>query len=359
VRATRARSLESAQVDGDLHGAVDLATNAISIGVNSAVGVDEAGATSGDGGAVSGGVVLGADLHAGDGQASTLGDDGRSIVARPALVALVLEVPLGPGAGDGAVRGLLDSALAGALEASTATLGVLVEGDVLHTASRQGESGRVGTEEAIDATVGANLVPDHAVQVLGGTEELGSVVVLVGELSVGQQDLVAAVVGLGAGVTGILDLVEGGTLLGSLANIGKAGEGGDTLAGGGRRGGGSGLGGRRGRGGGGGGRDGSRRGGSRGGGGGGNLHVSDGIGGLVGDDGGSGRRAVVLGLHPGDSDTVNDGVDGVTNGALLVLRAVLVVETSVARRVGRGAESAEQEEGCCETGHFELLIPGF
>lgn len=234
MRATRGLgALESAEVDGDLHGAGDLATNAISVGINSAVGVGEAGATGGDCGAESVGGVLGADLHASDGEAGSLGDDGRSIITRPAIVAIVLEVPLGPGAGNGAVGSLLNIRLAGALEASTATLGVLVEGDILLGASSQREGGRVGAEEAVDATVLANLVPNQAVQVLGGTEELGGVVVLVGEVRVGQQDLVAAVVGAGAGVAGVLDLVEGGTLLGGAAQLGEAGEHADALAGGG------------------------------------------------------------------------------------------------------------------------------
>lgn len=329
--ATAARPLEVAEVDADLHGAGDLATNAVGIGINSAVGVVEAGTTGGDGGAEGVGGVVGADLHAGDGEAGGLGDDGRSIVARPALVALVLEVPLGPGAGDGAVRGLLDVVLAGALEASAATLRVLVEGDVLRGAGGQLEGGGVGTEEAVDATVLTNLVPDQAVQVLGGTVEAGGVVVLLGEVRAGEQDLVAAVVGAGADVAGVLDLVEGGTLLGGAAQVSEAGEGADALAGG------------RGGGGVGGGLGGGRRGGSggrRGGGsssrgdGGGDLHVSDGLGGLVGDNCGGGLGGVVLGLDPGDGNTVDDGVDGVANGALLVLGSLLVVEAGVARGVG-------------------------
>lgn len=346
------RSLESAEVDGDLHGARDLTTNAVSIGINSAVGVDEAGATGGDCGAEGGGGVLGADLHASDGEAGSLGNNGRSIVARPAVVALVLEVPLGPGAGNGAVGSLLDVGLAGALEAGTATLGVLVEGDVLLGASGQLEGGGLGTEEAVDATISADLVPDEAVQVLAATKELGGVVVLVGKVRVGKQDLVAAVVSAGAGVAGVLDLVEGGALgLGSAAEVGEAGELGDALAGGGGVGARGGLGG-------GGGRGGGRGGGGRGGGwgrggDGGDVHVGDGVGlGLVGDDGGGGSGAVVLSLDPGDGDTVDDSVDGVTDGALLVLGALLVVEAGVARRVGGGTDGAEQEEGC-ETSHCD------
>lgn len=340
------RSLESAEVDVDLHGARDLAADAISVSINSPVGVGEAGATGGDCGAGSVRGVLGADLHAIDGEASSLGNDGGSIVARPAVVALVLEVPLGPGTGNGAVGSLGDIRLAGALEASTATLGVLVEGDVLLGAGGQLEGGRIETEEAVDTAILADLVPDQAVQVLAGANELGSVVVLAGKVRVGEEDLVATVVSAGAGVASVLDLVEGGTLLGGGAEIGEAGEHADALAGGGGVGGG--LGGRRGRGG---GRGGGRRGGGRGRGrNGGDVRVSDGGGRLVGDDGGGGSWAVVLGLDPGDRDTVDDSVDGVADGALLVLGALLVVEAGVARRVGRGTDGAEQEEGC-ETSH--------
>lgn len=340
------RSLESAEVDVDLHGAGDLATDAISVSINSPVGVGEAGATGGDCGAGSVGGVLGADLHASDGKASSLGNDGGSIVARPAVVALVLEVPLGPGTGNGAVGSLLNVGLAGALEASTTTLGVLVEGDVLLSAGGQLEGGRIETEEAVDTTILADLVPDQAVQVLAGANELGGVVVLAGKVRVGEQDLVATVVSAGARVASVLDLVEGGTLLGRRAQVGEAGEHGDALAGGGGVGGG--LGGCRGRGG---GRGGGRRGGGRGRGRDGvNVRVSDSGGRLVGDDGGGGSWAVVLGLDPGDRNTVDDSVDGVADGALLVLGALLVVEAGVARRVGRGTDGAEQEEGC-ETSH--------
>lgn len=339
-------SLESAEVDADLHGARDLATDAISVSINSPVGVDEAGATGGDCGAGSVGSVLGADLHASDVKASSLGNDGGSIIARPAVVAFVLEVPLGPGTGDGTVGSLLDIRLAGALEASTTTLGVLVEGDVLLRAGGQLEGGRIGTEEAVDTAIQADLVPGQAVQVHAGANELGGVVVLAGKVRVGEQDLVAAVVSAGAGVASVLDLVEGGTLLGGRAEISEAGEHADALAGGGGVGGG--LGGRRGRGE---GRGGGRRGGGRGRGrDGGDVRVSDGGGRLVGDDGGGGSWAVVLGLDPGDRDTVDDSVDGVADGALLVLGALLVVEAGVARRVGGSTDGAEQEEGC-ETSH--------
>ncbi|KAL2273774.1 hypothetical protein FJTKL_04095 [Diaporthe vaccinii] len=346
------RSLESTEIDVDLHGARDLATDAVSISIDSPVGVDEAGATGGDGGAEGVGGVLGADLHAGDGQAGSLGDNGRSIVTRPAVVALVLKVPLGPGAGNGAVGSLLDVGLAGALEAGTATLGVLVEGDVLLGASRQRESGGLESEEAVDTTISADLVPDEAVHVRAATKELGGVVVLRGKVGVGQQDLVAAVVSAGAGVASVLDLVEGGTLgLGCAAEVGEAGELGDALAGGGGVGARGGLGGR-------GGRGGGRGGGGRGGGWGrggdsGDVHVGDGVGiGLVGDDGGGGSGAVVLSLDPGDRNTVDDSVDDVPDGALLVLGALLVVEAGVARRVGGGTDGAEQEEGC-KTSHCD------
>lgn len=150
-----------------------------------------------------------ADVHARDVQAVLGRDEARGIGTGPATVRVVAKVELNPGGGELTEAGDGDGATDGA---SAATLSVLVEDDVLDTAGRELEvDGLVVAEEAVDATIGTDLVPASAGRVGAGVRELDRVVVLVDNVGL-DKHLVAAGLGSRAGVTLVGNLSDSSTL---------------------------------------------------------------------------------------------------------------------------------------------------
>jgi hypothetical protein len=183
---------------------VDVETNTILSLHASEVGVVTS-ATGVDGGAL----VVTADSETGDVQLLLGGDEARSVSSGPASVAGAAEVVLEPTTGPEIAFG--GGNLAGSTGA--ATLGVLVEGNVLGALSRDGEGeGSVLLEETIDLAQRADLVPADAglfgaVRVLEGYD----VVVLGSDVGVDGHH-VASVIAFDTNVTGGGDVLESGTL---------------------------------------------------------------------------------------------------------------------------------------------------
>lgn len=303
-----------------------------------------------------GGAVGGAGLEGAVGAANGAGDESRGVEAGPGAVGGVAKVKLEPGAEELADRGQRH----GAGLAAHAALGVGVKDDVLRGAGGDGEGqGLVAGEEAVDAAVGADLVPDLALHGgAGAVDGLDGVGVLAD--NVGLDELDVGAVAVAAGVAGVGDFGGGGALVllelgGRAAGKGLVGR--DAAAGGarGRAGGRSGRrGGRRGN-------RSSRRGRRAAAAGGGGL----GDGGRGGggrrcgrgaDDGGDGSDGGLVGglegraaLGPGDDLAVNGGGDDHVV-ALLGLELLVdgAVQVSVAGRVSRDANGGK-EEGVCET----------
>ncbi|KAI6776787.1 hypothetical protein HG530_000732 [Fusarium avenaceum] len=189
--------------EADLAG-VDVETNAILSLHTTEVGVVTS-ATGVDGGAL----VDTADSETGDVELLTGGDEARSVSSGPAMVAGAAEVELEPSAGPEIIIG--GGNFAGS--ASAATLGVLVEGNVLGALGRDGEAeGSPLLEETVDLAQRTDLVPaDTGLLGVMGVLEGCDVVVLGSDVGVNGHH-VAAVVALDAGVTGGGNILESGTL---------------------------------------------------------------------------------------------------------------------------------------------------
>lgn len=195
-------------VEGDLLALVDVEANAVLSLHTLGVGViTEATGENGRAGAVT------ADLAAGNVHAGSLGNEGRAVGTRPATVAAVLEVELGPVTGilaDGGGGNLLGSE-------SADTLGVGGGDDNLALTRLEGENELLvggDLEHAVEAVVGTHLV--GANNLVGDVGNVGvdhAVVVLVGDtLGDGHQvGVPLAAVGV-AGVASVHDLGVGDTL---------------------------------------------------------------------------------------------------------------------------------------------------
>lgn len=167
-----------------------------------------AGATGIDDGAL---LAVTADLQTRDGTASVRRNEAGGVSSRPAAVSVVLEVELGPRAGDLTLTG--DRNLARAARA--ATLGVVISSKVLGLSRAEAEvKRRVLGPEAIDSTIRTNLEPASTfLGLLVGVGKDGKVLVALGNVGVDEHH-VASVVALGSNVTLVKDVgVRGGALL--------------------------------------------------------------------------------------------------------------------------------------------------
>lgn len=287
-------------VDSDLETGLaggEVEANAVEVLHAAEIGV-LAGAAGVDGGAGS----VTADLEAGDVETLGSGDEARGVGAGPLVVGRVAKVELEPGGGELADGGQGD--LTGT--AGAATLGVLVKGDDLLALAGEGElDSLVTAPEAVDATIGADLVEADTLLVLGvGVLEGGGVLVLISDAAVDDHH-VAAVVVRSAGVALVGDLLDGGTLGLLAAAEFFVGSGAGVRLGGGR-GSGRGLDGR------------------------GSLGGSSSLGGVLGD----GDRLV------GDDKLTSD--------------VAVVVSVSVTAGVSRGTDGGSQDEDGRGDLHFDL-----
>lgn len=258
---------------------------------------------------------MAADLHGRNVEAESGGDEAGGISTGPATVGLVGHVELEPGGGELAEAGQGDAANT----ASTATLGVGVDGDDAVAGGGEGElDGLVAGEETVDATIGTNLVPAGTLLGLRARVLKGdNVVVLGGDAGVDNHH-VAAVVALDTDVALVGNLGESSTL----GLLSTAEGGGNTATRAGSLGGG--------------------RGGRAGG---------DSVG--VGSDGSHGSRS----SSGRGGDDLGDG-DGLVGDDKVTGEVVSdTVEVSMATGVGRHAEGGGQEDsgrgelhccGCCE-----------
>lgn len=301
----------------------EVATDTTNISLSLGVSVDHIGSVSGDGGA--GGVVRSADLHALDGDTGSLSLNNGNIEARVLVVLLVAEVEFTPGAVVSTV-GISGERVASG--STPATLRVLVESNVLGRAGGESEADSFVAVPAVELHVGADLVPDGDVPVLGVVAgEADSVLVLGGDILINEDDVAAPWVTDVADVSNVVG-GDGGGSGASAEAAGDVGARGRVRVGAGRRGSGSGgL---------------SRR-------------SSDNLGGsnLLGRGSGSSRGAGgsrglagVL-VDPGDEDTVNGGIDHITDGALGLV-VVLVTVVVSASHSGTGADGREGEDGVLE-----------
>lgn len=336
-----------AQVDGDVQ--ATLLVKAKTIGSLESVveGVGNNRAGGGDDGAISRGVVEVADLKVVDGGISSLGLNARSIGSRPAG-GHIDESPLGPSTSDAAVLVGLNTSAGG--ETTGGTLRTIVESNVLDGAGSQvkGLVRVLAGVPAVYSTRAADLVPVGADHVLGSTVELGGVVVLRGNVLIGNEHHVAAVWVTNVASLGDLGigsaLLGGGRVVGAV--VGEAGVRVDAAArGGGRSGGSSRIG---------------RCGGSSQGSGGrgsGSRNAGGGAGSVAGVDNqvGSGR-AVVLGLGPRDSLAINDGLDHVANVALLNLVLLVQMGMAVAMGLGRGSDGTQHKERSQTSSHCDGVV---
>lgn len=324
-----------AHVDEDLEGARALDSVSVKVSHGGSEGVVDRAQVGADGG--SGGAIDAADLNTVDDAARVLGDDGRSIDAR------VASVRVDKGDLDPSVqqlgRAVSDRGQSGRL-ASDGTEGVVGGSQVAGLASRE-VKGEVRVHVGVprvDATGPADLVPEVAGHVLGGTREGEEVVVLLGDVGGRGDEPVAAVVVRSTHVAHLGNLLLGGALGGGrAAELGVLGDnsagavhaaGAGAAAASGSRSSGDG-------------RD------SRG-------RESGGSGGRVIEEivnsassgvGNGGGGVVVAGLSPGDDIAVDGGDDQVTVGTLVVVVVAVVL------RVGRDTDGAQEEHGGGEAGH--------
>lgn len=168
-----------------------------------------------------------ADVQARDRHARGSGDEARSISTRPATVGVVTEVKLGPCTGE---LTKASQGNAGSIADDT-TLGVLIGDEVLGSASGDSElDSLIAVEEAVDATIGADLVVGNALLVLvGDIVDLGDVLVLLGNVALGEHH-VAAIVARGTDIARVGDLGKSGTLNLALGAATERGDGVDALA---------------------------------------------------------------------------------------------------------------------------------
>lgn len=154
--------------------------------VGRGVGVEEATKeTAADVGAVISSVVT--DTHTQNIEIVELSNDAGNIISRPSLVLLVAHVEFTPSGGILAEVGGGDLTLRG----SPATLGVVIDGDVLDGALGQGKlQSSVGLPETVHLAVGAIGVPEENIErLVVGTFETNYVLVRAGISLVNQGDV--------------------------------------------------------------------------------------------------------------------------------------------------------------------------
>lgn len=195
-----------AQVDGDLHGALEVDAQAIVSRLGGTEGVGVGGHAGADGRA--GDAVDGAHLDTVDGAVAVLSHDGGDISGGPAG-GVVNKVELGPGAQDGAVG---VGQQAGAVrEARSSALGAILGGEVDGGVRGEGK-GEVRAGAGVPAGDGAGaggLVPvvaGHGRRRVGEADGVG---VQRGDVRVSDDEEVAAVA-VAAGVSDLGNLLLGG-----------------------------------------------------------------------------------------------------------------------------------------------------